>query len=64
MDWKTMFAWVLVLLLVAGSSVSHVRPGETSGGAQYQVLSPIRHGGLTIFPSSPAHRTMPGNSSP
>jgi hypothetical protein len=50
MDRKTMFARVLVLLLVAGFSVSHVRAGETSGGTQYQVLSPIRHGGLTIFP--------------
>ena len=55
--------WILiacaVALLALAVIIPCLRAGETSAGGNYQVLGPIRHGNLTIFPvvSSHSHDT-------
>ena len=52
----TLIAVVLVALAVV---IPCLRAGETSAASSYQVLAPIRHGNLTIFPvlSTNSHDT-------
>jgi hypothetical protein len=56
--------WILIAAAVVLAGLSVVVPcllpaGEVSAGTGYQVLSPIRHGNLTIFPvvTAKAHDT-------
>ncbi len=55
--------WIVIASVVALVTLAVVIPclpaGETSAGGNYQVLGPIRHGNLTIFPvvSSHSHDT-------
>ena len=55
--------WILIAcaiaLLALAVIIPCLRAGETSAGSNYQVLGPIRHGNLTIFPvvSSHSHDT-------
>jgi hypothetical protein len=48
-----------VVLLALAMVIPRLRAGESSSAANYQVLAPIRHGNLTIFPvvSSRSHDT-------
>src|SRR6266566_2389048 len=50
---------VAVVLLALAVVIPCLRAGETSAATSYQVLAPIRHGNLTIFPvvSSSSHDT-------
>src|SRR6266566_744087 len=41
---------VAVVLLALAVVIPCLRAGETSAATSYQVLAPIRHGNLTIFP--------------
>jgi hypothetical protein len=51
--------WVLIVSAVVLVGLAAVTPclraGETGAGVNYQVLAPIRHGNLTIFPVVAAH---------
>jgi len=50
---------VAVVLLALAVVIPCLRAGETSAASSYQVLAPIRHGNLTIFPvlSTNSHDT-------
>src|SRR4051794_30482083 len=55
--------WILIASVVALVALAVIIPclqaGETPASGSYQVLGPIRHGNLTIFPvvSSHSHDT-------
>jgi hypothetical protein len=49
---KTIWIYVAFAVALFGLAVviPRLRAGETGVGVSYQVLAPIRHGNLTIFP--------------